>query len=188
MGFQSPKQFESLAGRPMALHALNTFLSMPEIKTIWVGVSPEAQELPTDSWPSDARFHLSPTGGATRQETVLNTLRAMSSAGVGADDWVLVHDAARPGLTVDAVKRLIQAVTEHVYVSGGILAMPMADTLKMISPQNPGCIGKTLPRDGLWLAQTPQMFRVQALSEALSEAIQNKFDVTDEASAMARAS
>ena len=187
MGFQSPKQFESLAGRPMALHALNTFLSMPEIKTIWVGVSPEAQELPTDSWPSDARFHLSPTGSDTRPETVLNTLRAMSSAGVGADDWVLVHDAARPGLTVDAVKRLIQAVTEHVYVSGGILAMPMADTLKMISPQNPGCIGKTLPRDGLWLAQTPQMFRVQALSEALSEAIQNKFDVTDEASAMERA-
>ncbi|MFM9155794.1 MAG: 2-C-methyl-D-erythritol 4-phosphate cytidylyltransferase, partial [Polynucleobacter victoriensis] len=84
MGFQSPKQFESLAGRPMALHALNTFLSMSEIKTIWVGVSPETQELPTDSWPSDARFHLSPTGGATRQETVLNTLRAMSSAGVGA--------------------------------------------------------------------------------------------------------
>jgi 2-C-methyl-D-erythritol 4-phosphate cytidylyltransferase len=186
MGFQSPKQFESLAGRPMALHALNTFLSMPEIKTIWVGVSPEAQELPTDSWPSDARFHLSPTGGATRQETVLNTLRAMSSAGVGADDWVLVHDAARPGLTIEAARRLILAVTEHVYVSGGILAMPMADTLKLISTQNPECIGKTLPRQGLWLAQTPQMFRVQALSEALSEAIQNKFDVTDEASAMER--
>lgn len=187
MGFQSPKQFESLAGRPMALHALNTFLSMPEIKTIWVGVSPEAQELPTGSWPSDARFHLSPTGGATRQATVLNTLRAMSSAGVDADDWVLVHDAARPGLTIEAARRLILAVTEHVYVSGGILAMPMADTLKLISTQNPECIGKTLPREGLWLAQTPQMFRVQALSEALSEAIQNKLDVTDEASAMERA-
>ena len=187
MGFQSPKQFEPLAGRPMALHALHTFLSMPEIKTIWVGVSPESQELPTDSWPQDERFHLRPTGGATRQETVLNTLKAMASAGLGPDDWVLVHDAARPGLTADAARRLISAVTEHVYVSGGILAMPMADTLKMISAQNPDCIGKTLPRDGLWLAQTPQMFRLQALSEALTEAITNKFDVTDEASAMERA-
>ena len=186
MGFQSPKQFESLAGRPMALHALGTFLSMPEIKTVWVGVSPGAQELPTDAWPNDTRFHLSPTGGATRQETVLNTLQAMATAGVSADDWVLVHDAARPGLTTDAVRRLIQAVTEHVYVSGGILAMPMADTLKMISAQNPGCIGKTLPRDGLWLAQTPQMFRLQALSEALSDAINNHYEVTDEASAMER--
>jgi 2-C-methyl-D-erythritol 4-phosphate cytidylyltransferase len=110
----------------------------------------------------------------------------MALAGVGSDDWILVHDAARPGLTVDAARRLILAVTEHVYVSGGILAMPMADTLKMISAQNPGCIGKTLPRDGLWLAQTPQMFRLQALSEALSEAIQNNFEVTDEASAMER--
>ena len=123
----------------------------------------------------------------SRQETVLNTLKAMASAGVGADDWVLVHDAARPGLTAVAARRLISAVTEHVYVSGGILAMPMADTLKMVSTQNPECIGKTLPRDGLWLAQTPQMFRLQALSEALNDAITNKFDVTDEASAMERA-
>ncbi len=191
MGLKQPKQFESLAGQPMALHAINTFLSMPEIASVWVGVSEEnkelPQELPKASWPKDSRFNLSTTGGATRADTVVNTLKAMTKAGIDQDAWILVHDAARPGLTVEAARRLIQAVTEHVYVSGGILAMPMADTLKLISPQNPQCIGKTLPRDGLWLAQTPQMFRLMALTEALEAAINNKFEVTDEASAMERA-
>ncbi len=187
MGLKQPKQFELLAGLPMALHAINTFLSMPEIGSVWVGVSEESKELPNASWPKDSRFHLSTTGGATRADTVVNTLKAMTKAGIDQDAWILVHDAARPGLTVEAARRLIQAVTEHVYVSGGILAMPMADTLKLISPQNPQCIGKTLPRDGLWLAQTPQMFRLMALTEALEAAIKNKFEVTDEASAMERA-
>lgn len=191
MGLKQPKQFEPLAGQPMALHAINTFLSMPEIGSLWVGVSEESKNLPQDqtnaTWPQDPRFHLSVTGGATRADTVLNTLKAMAKSGIDQDAWILVHDAARPGLTVEAARRLIQAVTVHVYVSGGILAMPMADTLKLISPQNPQCIGKTLPRDGLWLAQTPQMFRLMALTEALDAAIENKFEVTDEASAMERA-
>jgi 2-C-methyl-D-erythritol 4-phosphate cytidylyltransferase len=191
MGLKQPKQFEPLAGQPMALHAINTFLSMPEIGSLWVGVSEESKNLPQDqanaTWSQDPRFHLSVTGGDTRADTVLNTLKAMAKSGIDQDAWILVHDAARPGLTVEAARRLIQAVTEHVYVSGGILAMPMADTLKLISPQNPQCIGKTLPRDGLWLAQTPQMFRLMALTEALDAAIKNKFEVTDEASAMERA-
>jgi 2-C-methyl-D-erythritol 4-phosphate cytidylyltransferase len=186
MGLKQPKQFESLAGQPMALHAINTFLSMPEIASVWVGVSEETKVLPNTSWPQGPRFHLSVTGGATRADTVLNTLKTMAKSGIDQDAWILVHDAARPGLTVEAARRLIQAVTEPVYVSGGILAMPMADTLKLISPKNPQCIGKTLPRDGLWLAQTPQMFRLMALTEALDAAIKNKFEVTDEASAMER--
>jgi|688.fasta_scaffold03555_7 2-C-methyl-D-erythritol 4-phosphate cytidylyltransferase len=190
MGLKQPKQFESLAGQPMALHAINTFLSMPEIASVWVGVSEDSKELPQESpnasWPKNPRFQLSVTGGATRADTVLNTLKAMAKSGIDQDAWILVHDAARPGLTVEAARRLIQAVTEHVYVSGGILAMPMADTLKLISSQNPQCIDKTLPRDGLWLAQTPQMFRLMALTEALDAAIKNKFEVTDEASAMER--
>jgi 2-C-methyl-D-erythritol 4-phosphate cytidylyltransferase len=190
MGLKKPKQFESLAGQPMALHAINTFLSMPEISSVWVGVSEDSKELPQESqnasWPKNPRFQLSVTGGATRADTVLNTLKAMAKSGIDQDAWILVHDAARPGLTVEAARRLIEAVTEHVYVSGGILAMPMADTLKLISSQNPQCIGKTLPRDGLWLAQTPQMFRLMALTEALDAAIKNKFEVTDEASAMER--
>jgi 2-C-methyl-D-erythritol 4-phosphate cytidylyltransferase len=82
MGLKQAKQFESLAGQPMALHAINTFLSMPEIASVWVGVSEETQELPSGvpniSWPQDPRFHLSVTGGATRADTVLNTLKAMA--------------------------------------------------------------------------------------------------------------
>jgi 2-C-methyl-D-erythritol 4-phosphate cytidylyltransferase len=186
MGLKQAKQFESLAGQPMALYAINTFLSMPEIASVWVGVSEETKVLPNTSWPQGPRFHLSVTGGATRADTVLNTLKTMAKSGIDQDAWILVHDAARPGLTVEAARRLIQAVTEPVYVSGGILAMPMADTLKLISPKNPQCIGKTLPRDGLWLAQTPQMFRLMALTEALDAAIKSKFEVTDEASAMER--
>ncbi|MEY3847877.1 MAG: 2-C-methyl-D-erythritol 4-phosphate cytidylyltransferase, partial [Pseudomonadota bacterium] len=81
MGLKQPKQFESLAGQPMALHAINTFLSMPEISSVWVGVSEEnkelPQELPKASWPKDSRFNLSTTGGATRADTVVNTLKAM---------------------------------------------------------------------------------------------------------------
>jgi 2-C-methyl-D-erythritol 4-phosphate cytidylyltransferase len=186
MGLSSPKQFEVLAGQAMALYSIDTFLAMPEIKSLWVGVSEGVQSIPNGQWPFDERLKISVTGGATRHETVLNTLKAMAASGLSGDDWVLVHDAARPGLTVDAARRLIQAVTEHVYVPGGILAMPMADTLKLISQQNPECIGKTLPRDGLWLAQTPQMFRLQALTEALDEAVVRKLEVTDEASAMER--
>ena len=189
MGLSRPKQFELLAGQPMALHAIQTFLSMPEIQSVWVGISQDAQELSaiSNQWPQDARFRFSSTGGATRAQTVCNTLKAMAAAGVDEDDWILVHDAARPGLTVEAARRLIDAVIDHGFVAGGILAMPMADTLKMISAQNPHCIGKTLPREGLWLAQTPQMFRLKALTEALETSLKQNLDITDEASAMERA-
>jgi 2-C-methyl-D-erythritol 4-phosphate cytidylyltransferase len=189
MGLSRPKQFELLAGQPMALHAINTFLAMPEIQSVWLGVSQDAQELSAISnlWPKDARFRFSHTGGATRAETVCKTLKAMAEVGIDQDDWVLVHDAARPGLTIEAARRLIDAVIQHGFVAGGILAMPMADTLKMISQQNPSCIGKTLPRDGLWLAQTPQMFRLRALTEALETSLNQQLEITDEASAMERA-
>jgi len=187
MGQTSPKQFQLLAGKPMVMHSVQTFLDMPEISSIWVGVSPDLNHAKEFISSNDPRLKISSTGGDSRHETVLQTLKAMLKAGISGDDWVLVHDAARPGLTIEVARRLIQAVTEQGFVSGGILAMPMGDTLKMISPSNPKFIGKTLPRDGLWLAQTPQMFRLQALSEALQDALTGKTDVTDEASAMERA-
>jgi len=144
-------------------HSIRTFLQMPEIKTVWVGVSAEAKGFSKDMWPDEERLRIKETGGATRHQTVLNTLSAMLETGISGNDWVLVHDAARPGLTVEAARRLIAVVTKDVNVSGGILAMPLADTLKMVSDKTTNCIAKTLPRDGLWLAQTPQMFRIQAL-------------------------
>jgi 2-C-methyl-D-erythritol 4-phosphate cytidylyltransferase len=184
MGLNMPKQFERLAGKPMILHAVDTFLNMPEIETVWIGVSGEAKEMPSVKWPSNQKLSIRETGGATRHQTVLNTLKAMIDAGVPGNDWVLVHDAARPGLTAEAARRLIKAVIDQSSISGGILAMPMADTLKIASGKNSQYIDKTLPRDGLWLAQTPQMFHLQVLRDVLDGAIVKKLDVTDESSAM----
>ena len=109
----------------------------------------------------------------------------MLCQGLPADDWVLVHDAARPGLKGSVVKRLIEDVIES-RACGGILALPLADTLKQGSVNQTGVavIQRTLPRDGLWVAQTPQMFHLQALSLALRQAISTNCPVTDEASAM----
>ncbi|MEO0048147.1 MAG: hypothetical protein RLZZ410_1106 [Pseudomonadota bacterium] len=185
MGFSVPKQFELLAGKPMVMHSIDTFLEMSEICSVWVGVSAEGNKtLGGQVWPMDEKLFVRETGGATRHDTVLNTLRAMTESGVSDNSWVLVHDAARPGLTSEAARRLIQTVTESAGASGGILAMPMTDTLKLASDKSSNLVANTLPRDGLWLAQTPQMFRLRTLKDALAEAIVKKLEVTDEASAI----
>jgi len=95
-----------------------------------------------------------------------------------------VHDAARPGLSVKLVERLIESVTADPKHVGGILALPLADTLKRQADQQ--VIAQTLPRDGLWLAQTPQMFRLGPLCEVLRRGIAAGADLTDEASAFER--
>jgi 2-C-methyl-D-erythritol 4-phosphate cytidylyltransferase len=127
-------------------------------------------------------------GGDTRATSVSNGLSAMATVLGGeslkcqpldADrDWVLVHDAARPNLRVDQVERLIDAVIDTEV--GGILGIPVADTLKRASESDAPQIAMTLDRERLWQAQTPQMFRHRMLSEALDLAPQ----VTDEASAI----
>lgn len=185
MGMVKPKQFERLCGKPMVLHSLETFLAVPEIASVWVGVSPDMALIPGANWPTHSKLHVVKTGGQTRQETVANTLDEMIGQGLPANDWVLVHDAARPGLKDSVVKRLIEAVIES-QACGGILALPLADTLKQASVDQSGVavIQRTLPRDGLWVAQTPQMFRLQALSAALRHATSTNCPVTDEASAM----
>ena len=110
---------------------------------------------------------------------------AILEQGLGlSDDWVLVHDAARPGLSVKLVEQLIESVTADPKHVGGILALPLADTLKRQADQQ--VIAQTLPRDGLWLAQTPQMFRLGLLCEVLRKGIAAGADLTDEASAFER--
>jgi len=129
------------------------------------------------------RLNLVNTGGASRADTVLNTLQEMQSSGISADDWVLVHDAARPGIQPKLIEALIQAVEDSPGVCGGILAIPVADTLKIDTQDNTSRIAKTLSRKSLWQAQTPQMFRIGALTDALTKASQNGLEITDEASA-----
>lgn len=179
-----PKQYLPLAGQPMIRHALATLCAIPAIMNVFVVLAPDDA-----FWPAAQMAALGPKlrilrcGGETRAQSVVNGLRAMASelgdageAGGIGNDWVLVHDAARPCLTVAMVERLITEVGEDD--AGGLLAMPVADTLKRA--REGGYVLETVPRDGLWQAQTPQMFRHRLLLDALDFAPR----VTDEASAM----
>ena len=189
LGGELPKQFQQLAGKPMVSHALEAFKASPQIQSIWIGVSPGFVENPIlqTITKTESGIHVVPTGGPTRQETVRNTLEAMLKTGIPEDDWILVHDAARPGITPSLIDKLISAV--QASNSGGILAVPLADTLKhadldSVVAGNIPRSEKTIPREHLWQAQTPQMFGLKQLHDALEDAIRLEADVTDEASAI----
>ncbi|WP_215300456.1 2-C-methyl-D-erythritol 4-phosphate cytidylyltransferase [Polynucleobacter sp. AP-Nino-20-G2] len=189
LGGNLPKQFQSLAGRPMLSYAVDAFKATPEITSIWVGVSPGFIDNPILGQLSDSAkpLHFLATGGSTRQETVRNTLAEMLKAGISENDWVLVHDAARPGISPALIQKLLTAVQQAG--EGGLLAMPLADTLKRADSTsaiagNPTRAEKTISRDHLWQAQTPQMFGLKALHDAIENGIRLEADITDEASAM----
>ena len=175
-----PKQYLPLAGQPLIRHALATLCATPAIAQVFVVLAPDDTQ-----WPAAQMAELGPKlkvlrcGGETRAQSVANGLRAMADA-LGADeidrDWVLVHDAARPCLTVAMVEKLIAEVGTDD--AGGLLAVPLADTLKRA--YDGGRVLETVARDNLWQAQTPQMFRHRLLLDALDFAPQ----VTDEASAI----
>src|SRR5581483_2154756 len=173
-----PKQYLPLAGQTVLWHALRALSSTPRIEHVWLVLG--EQDAFFDRYDSTAfAGRLTPLrcGGPSRAASVLAGLQAMRSQ-VDARDWVLVHDAARPCVTVELIDRLIDEVGEDD--AGGILAVPLADTLKRADED--GRIVETVPREGLWAAQTPQMFRHGMLLEALSN---TKLDpITDEASAM----
>lgn len=173
---QIPKQYRHIAGRPMLLHAVQALLADPRIEQVRVVTAPHdliAQGLLADL----PRTLCCPVGGAERSDTVLNGLE---QAGLARNDWVLVHDAARPGLPIQALARLIDACLENGV--GGLLAMPVADTIKYADQT--GCVDRTVDRAHLWAAQTPQMFRVGLLIDALRKAKQAGQLLTDEAQAM----
>ncbi len=174
----SPKQYLPIAGKPMLQHVLETFAASDAIAHTFVVVSA------SDGYIHDlmnAGIHLASRvtvlfcGGATRQQSVLNGLHEMRQQ-VGDDDWILVHDAARPGLTLQLIDGLIDVLREDAV--GGLLALPVVDTLKRADVD--GRAQVTVARDGLWAAQTPQMFRYALLRQALERTKQ----CTDEASAI----
>lgn len=181
MGAQSPKQYLALAGRPLLWHTLSALAATPRIARVWVVIGADDACFDRHDWSAFAG-KLTPLrcGGPSRAASVLNGLQAMQPQ-VAAHDWVLVHDAARPCVTVALIDRLIDTVGEDD--AGGILAMPIADTLKRAGADTR--IVATVSRDGLWAAQTPQMFRHAALRAALASADLGR--VTDEASAMEQA-
>ena len=172
MGASIPKQYLQLGNKVILQHTVDAFLQFPRIEHIYVVVSPDDGYVDHYLQPS-ARLTILRVGGASRRDTVSNGLHHLAGQ-LHKDDWVLVHDAARPGLDAELLQRLLEQVADHEV--GGLLALPVVDTVKRVLN------GKveTISRDGLWLAQTPQMFRYQLLSQALDAAI----EVTDEASAV----
>lgn len=172
MGSVIPKQYGQIAGKSLLQYVMETFAATPEIEHVYIVVSPD--DACIASLPAVPRTTILFCGGATRQASVTNGLAAMA-AEVKPQDWVLVHDAARPGLTVDLIVRLIAAVSNDPV--GGLLALPVADTIKRSNAE--GRALETVPRDRLWAAQTPQMFRHAALLDALRKVT----EITDEAGA-----
>ena len=176
MGEDLPKQYRPIAGRPMIRHALETLCASPRIKKVYVVLAEQDKDWARFEWSAlGPRLEVLRCGGPTRAESVLNGLNAIAGT-AAADDWILVHDAARPCLSPALLDALIEQVGEDD--TGGILAVPVADTLKRAATDRR--IEATVPRERLWQAQTPQMFRYGLLREALSRSR----DVTDEAGAV----
>lgn len=173
-----PKQYALLAGKPLLQHAVQVLCSHALIEQVFIVLSPDDQRFNTLDW-SDCGPKLSALycGGETRAASVFNGLLAANDAIDGAD-WVLVHDAARPCLCAADIDRLIAQVGDSE--TGGLLAVPVADTLKRGNAD--GEVLQTEAREHLWRAQTPQMFRYRVLIEALRRA--DIAAVTDESSAV----
>ncbi len=181
MGGKIEKQYMLLNSVPMIAHAMMVLAREPRISKLFVVLSPTDKRWNNYEWQGwDERLEVLRCGGATRAETVLNGLEAMSKI-CSADDWVLVHDAARPCLPDDMLDKLLDEVADDPV--GGLLAVPVADTLKRAAADASSGVRAetTVPRAGLWQAQTPQMFRHGTLVQALRAA---GSDMTDEASAI----
>jgi 2-C-methyl-D-erythritol 4-phosphate cytidylyltransferase len=155
-----PKQYLTVAGQPMLRHAVEAFRASALISHTYVVSAADGyidEVLPAGL----AGVTVLRCGGATRMDSVLNGLRAIQGE-IADSDMVLVHDAARPGLTPALIARLIDGVGDDA--AGGLLALPVVDTVKRSAPSAQGvCSAATIPRNGMWLAQTPQMFSYQLL-------------------------
>ena len=171
-----PKQYLALAGKPLIYHALEALCQCTRITEVWVVLSPDDSWWKTYDWqPLEGKLKLVFCGGTSRAQSVANGLAALAST-AAPDDWILVHDAARPCLSQALLESLFTELADDPV--GGLLALPVADTIKRADAQQR--VAATLPRDGLWQAQTPQMFRYRLLRQALA----GKVALTDEAGAI----
>lgn len=174
-----PKQYQPVAGAPMVMHTLAAFGGVSRIhhSLLVIAHGDEFWQSPSRT---SQRYSTDACGGATRAETVTNGLKVLLRSGAQQHDWVLVHDAARCLVTPEQINALIDAC-EHDSV-GGLLAHKLPDTLKTATIGPGGVrVASTVDRSDKWLAQTPQMFRIGVLLDALNKA---GAAVTDEASAI----
>lgn len=175
MGAALPKQYLPLAGKTVLQITLEKLAALPQVGGLVVAVAQNDDRITTlDLPPGTVRV----LGGRERAESVFNGLRYLMEQGC-AQDWALVHDAARPCVQVENIQRLIECVRQRN--CGGILATPIADTLKQSDGEK---ILRTVNRTGLWAAHTPQMFPVGQLFHALEKALADVVPITDEASAI----
>ncbi len=176
MGADRPKQYLALNGRPVLWHTLAALLQVAAIDQVVVVLAPDDQYWGEHEWDfPPERLQVLRVGGSSRAQSVANALQALTGSLLAAD-WVLVHDAARACIDPSLVVSLIEQLAGDPV--GGLLAVPLADTLKRADAQ--GRVAQTLPREGLWQAQTPQMFRYGLLRQALNA----NLAVTDEAGAV----
>ncbi len=183
-----PKQYRVIAGKAMVMHTLAAFEQVKRFAGGLVVIAKEDDQLPELlKVNKNTIFSIALQAGNTRATTVFNGLKALLGQGVAATDWVLVHDAARCLITPEQINALIDACLNDDGAVGGLLALPLPDTLKS---ESAGRVAATLGRSDKWLAQTPQMFRIGALIDALAAAgdLSDPANalITDESSAMER--
>ncbi|HHJ12883.1 MAG TPA: 2-C-methyl-D-erythritol 4-phosphate cytidylyltransferase [Gammaproteobacteria bacterium] len=185
MGGGPPKQWLELGGRSVLAHSLEALGALPGLAGLVLVTAPAPEPDPRVERLLQ-RFCACPAwrvdGGSERCHSVLNGLDALAGR-AQAQDWVLVHDAARPCLRSEDLERLVLELAGDAV--GGLLAVPVRDTMKRAGED--GRVRETVPRERLWHAQTPQMFRFEVLHRALRAALAEGFEVTDEASAVEHA-
>ncbi len=176
IGDAVPKQYIPIAGKPMMFHSIDALAAVGRIERVFVTLSALDRHWKEHDWSAfpdkiEAVF----AGGAHRAGTVLNTLVHLQDR-AQKDDWILVHDAARPCILPELIDQFLDEIADDPI--GGLLAMPLADTLKSADEQQR--VAATIPRLNLWRAQTPQMFRYEMLRRGL----EHKPDATDESQAV----
>jgi 2-C-methyl-D-erythritol 4-phosphate cytidylyltransferase len=174
-----PKQYLPLAGKSIIEHTLACFLEHPQLRAVVVSLAADDPYWPSLSCARDPRIQRA-DGGAERADSVLSGLLRLSELGAQAQDWVLVHDAARPNLARSDLNLLLGELAHDPV--GGLLAVPARDTLKRAGAD--GRVQSTVDRSTIWQAFTPQMFRLGELQRALADALLAGVAITDEASAM----
>jgi 2-C-methyl-D-erythritol 4-phosphate cytidylyltransferase len=178
VGADLPKQYLPVNGHTVIEHTCARLSEVEKLSGIVVVVAPGDPHWPAQRVPA-SRPVMSVEGGAERHLSVLNGLRYLAAT-ASPNDWVLVHDAARPCVRRTDIDKMIVALSGHEV--GGLLAVPVRDTMKRVNTH--GDVIETVDRGGLWHALTPQMFRLDALTRAIEAAVSDGLGVTDEASAM----
>ena len=176
MGSTTPKQFSNFHGKTILEYVESIFSKLATIKTITIALNKKQKYIESLNCQFSNKTTLIDCGGSNRSETVLNALSIIGED-IQKKDWIMVHDAARVGITESLVNNFIREIVDDKV--GGILAIPALDTVKRVDKKQQ--IIRTEKRDEIWLAQTPQMFRFDLLNKALTSF---KGNPTDESEAI----